>query len=101
MSVRKEQRYDDIDHQINIPQKIVSENRTYASLSKYGKKATVVGDSHLQKINRKLFNKSLPDCGGSLKYFSGAKTLDLEHYIKPTMNNNQPGAVVKHIGTWI
>ena len=101
MSVRKEQRYDDIDHQINTSQKIVSENRTYASLSKYGKKANVVGDSHLQKINRKLFNESLPDCGGSLKYFSGAKTLDLEHYIKPAMNNNQTSAVVKHIGTWV
>ena len=84
---------------MNVPQKIVPENRTYASTSKYGKKEIVIGDSHLQRINKKLFNKSLPNYRGSLKYFSGAKTLDLEHYIKPTMNNNRPDAVVILIGT--
>ena len=31
--------------------------------------------------------------------FSGANTLDLEHYIKPSLNNNQPDAVVIHIGS--
>ena len=50
----------------------------------------VIGDSHLRRINRKLFNESLPKCRGSLKYFSGANTLDLEYYMKPSLNNNQP-----------
>ena len=39
VSVRKEQRYDDSDHQMNVPQKIVPGNRTYASSTKYGKKS--------------------------------------------------------------
>ena len=47
-----------------------------------GKKIFFIGDSHLRRINRK-FNESLPNCKGSLKYFIGANTLDLEHYIKP------------------
>ena len=40
----------------------------------------------------------MPNCKGSLKYFSGANTLDLEHYIKPSLKNNRPDAVVIHLG---
>ena len=64
MSGRKEQRYNDRDHQVNVPQKIAPGNLTYGK--KYGKKAIVIGDSHLQRINRKLFNESLPTVGGVL-----------------------------------
>ena len=72
MSVREEQRYDDSDPQMNVPQKIAPGNRTYTSTTKYGKKTIVIGDSHLQRINRKLLNESLPNCRGTLKYFNGA-----------------------------
>ena len=41
----------------------------------------------------------MPDCRGSFKYFSGAKTLDLEHYMKPSLNNNRPDAIVIHKGS--
>ena len=41
----------------------------------------------------------MPNCRGSLKYFSGANTLDLEHYMKPSSKNNWPDAVVIHIGS--
>ena len=98
VSVRKEQRYDDSDHQINFPQKIAPGNETYVSATNYGEGAIVFGDSHLRRIVRKLFNESLPNCRGSFKYFSGTKTLDLEHYMKPSLNNNRPDAVVIHIG---
>ena len=54
MSVRKEQAY---DHHMNVPLKIASGNQTYASATKYRKKAIVIGDNHLQRINRKLFNE--------------------------------------------
>ena len=40
----------------------------------------------------------MPNCRGSLKYFSGAKIFDLEHYIKPSLNNKQSHAVVIQIG---
>ena len=99
VSVRKELRYDDSDHEMNVPQKIASGSCTYASMRKYGKKAVFIGDSHLRRINRKLFKESLPNCRGSRKYFSGVKTLDLEHYMKPSLNNNQPDTVVIHIGS--
>ena len=67
---------------------------------KYRKKAIAIGDSHLQWINTKLFNESLPIYRGSLKHFSGAKTLDLEHYMKPSLNKNWwPDTAVIHKGS--
>ena len=84
---------------MNVPHKIAPGNQSNASATEYGKKAIVIGDSHLQRINGKLFNESLSNCRSSLKYFSGANTLDLEHYMKPSLNNNQPDAVVIHIGS--
>ena len=74
-------------------------NWSYASATKYGKKAIVIGDSHLRRINRKLFNDSLPYCKGNIKYFSGTKSVELEHYIKPMLMNNKPDVVVIYIGT--
>ena len=41
----------------------------------------------------------MPNCRGSLNYFSGANTLDLEHYMKPSLKNNWPDAVVIHTGS--
>ena len=67
---------------MNVPQKIAPGNWSYANATKFGKKTIFIGDSHLRRINRK-FDESLPNCKGSLKYFIGANTLDLEHYIKP------------------
>ena len=64
-----------------------------------GKKAIVIGDSHLRRINWKLFNESLPYCKENIKFFSGAKSVELEHYIKPMLINNKPDIVVIHIGT--
>ena len=78
---------------MNVSQIIAPGNGTYASATKYGKKAIVIGDSHLWMIDRKLFNESLPNCSCLIKYFSGVKGLELEHYMKPTLNNNLPDAV--------
>ena len=95
-SIKNDNRYDHNNH-ISVSQKVVPGNRTYASATKYGKKAIVIGDSHLKRINRKLFNDSLPNCKGQIKYFSGANAFDLEHYIKPTLMKNKPDAVIIHI----
>ena len=69
---------------------IVPGNRTYADATKYGKKVIVFGDSHLTRIDKKLFNNSLRNCRSRLKYFSGAKTKDLEHYVTPTLYEEEP-----------
>ena len=83
---------------MNVSQKISPGNVTYASATKHGKKVSVIGDSHLRRSNRNIFKEPLAYCGGNLKYFSGAKTLDLEHYMKLALNNNRPDAVIIQIG---
>ena len=95
MSVRNENKYNKNDY---VHPKVVPGNRTYASAIKYGKKVVVIGDSHLQRINRKLFNDSLPNCRGNIRYFRGANTAQLEDYIKPTLKQNPLDAIVIHIG---
>ena len=74
------------DNNVNARQKVVLGNWSYASATKYGKKSIVIGDSHLRRISRKLFNESfhlrrinrklfneyLPYCKGNIKYFSDA-----------------------------
>ena len=68
--VRNEQIYNN-NCDMNNSQRVVPGNRTYASATKYGKKAVVTDDSHLRRTNRRLFNDALPNCKGTIKYFSG------------------------------
>ena len=96
--IRNEQIYNN-NCDMNNSQRVVPGNRTYASATKYGKKTVLIGDSHLRRINRRLFNDALPNCKGTIKYLSGAKTLDLEHYMKPTLNNYRPDAIIIYIGS--
>ena len=54
--------------------KLVPGNRTYADATKFGKKVVVFGDSHLNRINRRLFDKSLVNCKSLLKCFNGGNS---------------------------
>ena len=78
---------------------IVPGNRSFASATKYGKKVVVFGDSHIGRVNRKLFSNSLRNCTSRLKFFSGAKSKDLDHYVTPTLNEEKPDIVVIHVGS--
>ena len=59
----------------------------------------VFEDSHLGRINRKLFRDSLPKCRKQLKYFSGVRTKELEYYTTPTLNEQKPDIAVIHLGS--
>ena len=72
--------------------------RSYASATKYGKKVMVVGDSHIKRIKRNLFNNSFENARSYLKSFSGAKTEDMKHYIIPSLNEQNPDVIVIHVG---
>ena len=45
--------------------RIVPGRRTYSEANKFGKKICVIGDSHLNRINRNIFQKSV-DRGGNI-----------------------------------
>ena len=74
-------------------------NRPYSSTTKFGKKICVVGDSHIRRIKRNLFNNSLCEGKAHLNGFSGANIKRLDHFITPTLVEDRPDIVIIHIGS--
>ena len=72
---------------------------SYSSATKYGKKICVVGDSHIRRIKRNLFNNSLCEGKAHLNGFSGANIKRLDHSITPTLVEDRPDIVIIHIGS--
>ena len=74
-------------------------NRSYSSTTKFGKKICVVGDSHIRRIKRNLFNNSLCEGKAHLNGFSGASIKRLDHFITSTLVEDRPDIVIIHIGS--
>ena len=85
--------------QIENPVVTVPGNRSYSSTTKFGKKICVVGDSHIRRIERNVFNNSLYEGKAHLNGFSGANIKRLDHFITPTLVKNRPDIVIIHIGS--
>ena len=49
----------------------------------------MVGDSHIKRIKRNNFNKELGHGKAFFRFFSGANTKQLRHYIIPTDSKKQ------------
>ena len=67
--------------------------------TKFGKKICVVGDSHLNRIKRNIFQKSVNGGKTYFNVFRGATSKRKNHYILPTLHENQPDVVLLHIGS--
>ena len=78
---------------------IVPGNRQYSSITRYGRKVIVVGDSHLINIKRRLFNDSLINGKGYIKCYKGAKAEDLNYHIMPSLLREKPDIVLINIGS--
>ena len=85
--------------QIENPVVTVPGNRPYSSTTKFGKKICVVGDSHIRRIKRNLFNNSLCEGKAHLNGFNGANIKRLDHFITPTLVEDRPDIVIIHIGS--
>ena len=68
---------------------IVPGRRTYSEATKFGKKICVIGDSHLNRIKRNIFQKSV-NGGKTYFVFRGPTFKRLNHYILPTLHEDQP-----------
>ena len=77
----------------------VSGNSDYASTIKNGRKGLVVGDSHVKRIRRNVFNKGLKNGKAIFRSFSGANTKQLDHYMLPPLVDEKLDAVIIHVGT--
>ena len=73
--------------------------RTYSEATKFGKKICVIGDSHLNRIKRNIFQKSVNSGKTYFNVFRGATSKRLNHYILSTFHKDHPDVVLLHIGS--
>ena len=85
--------------QIENPVVTVPGNRSYSSTTKFGKKICVVGDSHIRRIKKNLFNNSLCEGKVHLNGFSGANIKRLGHFITPTLVEDRSDIVIIQVGS--
>ena len=74
-------------------------NRSYTSTTKFGKKICVVGDSHIKRIKKNLFNNSLCEGKMHLNGFSGANIKRLDNFITPTLVEERSDIVIIQVGS--
>ena len=67
--------------------------------TKFGKQTCVIGDSHLNRIKRNIFQKSINKEKTYFNVFRGATSKRWNHYILPTLHEDQPDVVLLHIGS--
>ena len=58
----------------------------------------MIGDSHMRKVKRYKLQKSFDSTKSFVRYFSGAKTEDLHHYILASLLRVKPDTVVINVG---
>ena len=55
-----------------------------------------MGDSHIRRIKKNLFNNSIIEGKAHLNSFSGATINRLDHFITPILEEDRPGIVITH-----
>lgn len=86
VSVRKEQRYDDGDHPINVPQNIVPGNWTNASTAKHGKRPLLLEIVIYKGLTG---NYLMNQCLIVEAVLNILMVLRLWSQMKPTLNNDE------------
>ena len=59
----------------------------------------MIGDSHLNRINKSRFKNDNIEHAVYFKCFSGSNTKQLNYYANPTLVDEQPNTVIVHIGS--
>ena len=79
------------------PSTIVHES-SYQHPTNRKRKLYVLGDSHLKRLSKQLFNYSLRDTHAVIKNFDGATAKRLGHHILSILKDDKPDSVLIHIG---
>ena len=74
-------------------------NQSYASPTKHSKKTCIVGDSHIQRIKKNLFNNSINEGKAHLNSFSGATINRLDDFTTPILEEDRPDIVIIYVGS--
>ena len=65
---------------------------------KHSKKTCIVGDSHIRRIKKNLFNNSITGGKAHLNNFSGANINRLDHFISPNLEEDRADIITIHVG---
>ena len=65
-------------------------NQSYARTTKHSKKTCIVGDSHIRRIKKILFNNSIHEGKAHSNSFSGTTINRLDHCITPILEEDRP-----------
>ena len=87
------------DAKSHIHMKTVPGNQSYSDKVRSGKKRYVIGDSHVSRINRRLFQNAIVNGRAYIKPFSGVTSKQLQYHILPTLTDENPDVVLIHVGT--
>ena len=78
---------------------IVQGRRTCCGAIKFEKKICVIGDSHLNRTKRNIFQKLINGAKTYFNDFRGATFKRLNYYVLPTIHEDYPDVVSLHIGS--
>ena len=59
----------------------------------------IIGDSHIRIVKIDKLQTSFDEVKSFVRYFSGAKTEDLHHYMTPSLLKEKPDTVVIQVGS--
>ena len=80
------------------PSPIIRES-SYQHPTNRKRKHFAVGNSHLKRLSKQLFNYSIRDTYAVIKNFDGATTKRLGHHVLPILKEDKPDSVLIHVGT--
>ena len=86
-------------HNSNCKNQKQYQEKKHAGTLREGKKILIIGYSHIQRVQRDKLQNSFDNAKSFVRYFSGAKTEDLHHYIIPALLKEKPDTVAIHIGS--
>ena len=61
-------------------------------------KRHVIGDSHLNRIKKNLFNSSLSNGKAYFSVFCGSTIKRIKHFAAPTLVQDKPDVIIIHVG---
>ena len=84
---------------INASPSTIVRKSSYQHPTNRKRKLFVVGDSHLKRLSKQLFNYSIRDTHAVIRNFYGTTTRRLGHHVLPILKEDKPDSALIYIGT--
>ena len=84
-----------------MKEKVVPGRQTYGeTIGKRSNNIAIFGDSitNFSRYHRNIFNQKIEDRKPRFKYFPGALSRDMLHYVNPTLEESEFDIAIIHVG---